>query len=281
MQDLFITAEQFEGLDDAGKERYTKDSKGDGYMLKINVNREGWGIEDIADLKKALQTERDSGKKATSGLKAFEGIDPEQARKDRQLVEEFQSKDWTQDDAVKAQIASKEEALRKKYESENGKLTETNGKLVSQLHRHLVDASAIAAIQKHKGNVKLLLPHVRALTKVEQNDAGEFVPRVIDADGTVRVSLQTNNTGPMQHEELVGLMAQQDDFMSAFDGTGQSGMGAAGSDSRAGRQTGGKYFLSLEDQKDHGKYAAMKAQADKANQELVLEQPPIVPSAGT
>lgn len=282
MQDLFITTSDFEGLDEAGQGLYAKEADGKGYMLRINFNREGWGVEDVAGLKTVLQERKDKLAKASASLERFEGLDPVQAKKDRELVTEFDNKDWTKDDKVKAQIASRELALKTKFDLDVKALTETNGTLTTQLHKHLGSASAVSAITKHKGNVKLLLPHVAALTRVEQNDAGEFVSRVINPDGSLRVSLQTGNTGLMDHDELLGLLAKQDEFLPAFEGTGQSGTGAHHSDSRAGRGAGGqKHFLSLADQRDHGKYKAMKEQADKAGQVLTLEQPPIVPSAGT
>jgi hypothetical protein len=282
VQDLFITLDQFEGLDEAGQALYVKETDGKGYMLKLNINREGWGIENVAGLKTVLNERKEKMEKQAAALEKFEGIDPTRAKKDRELVAEFESKDWTKDEKVKAQIESRELALTTKHETERAKLTEENGSLTSQLHEHLGTASAVTAIQKHKGNVKLLLPHVLGMTRVEPDDAGKLTPRVINPDGSLRVSLQTGNTGLMDHDELLGLIAKQDEFLPAFDGTGQSGTGAGGPESRAGRRAGsGKFILSLEDQKDHRKYQAMKEQAEAAKQELILEQPPIVPSAGT
>ena len=77
--------------------------------------------------------------------------------------------------------------MTEQHQTELAKREESAKTLRAQLERHLVDAAAATALAAAEGNTELLMPHVKAKTKViEEND--EFVVRIVDAAGNPRVN---------------------------------------------------------------------------------------------
>lgn len=89
------------------------------------------------------------------------------------------------------------------------------------LERYLIDQAATAALASNKGNVTLLLPHIKAKAKVVQ-DGDDYVVRVVDAQGDVRPN---GSGGFMSVEDLVGEMKTSKDFAAAFESDSKGGSG--------------------------------------------------------
>lgn len=273
-------------LADGDKDKYLRNvdpetkQEIDGYHLDLNFNREGWAVEDVKDLKSALQKERTAAKTAKTELGKYEGLDVEVARKAIERQQEFDKKDWTKDEKVLAQLAEKEELLKNKYEGTLNTLTTENATLTKDLHEHLVDVQAISAINEKKGSVKLLLPHVRQFARVEKDsETGKRIAHIVEADGkTMRITMKTGSTDPMGFAEFVEQMSKMDEFMPAFEGTGQSGSGASASD-RAGSSRSGVHRISYIDAQDTLKYRAAKAAAEAAKATLEVEPQPLQPGS--
>ena len=95
-------------------------------------------------------------------------------------------------------------------------------RLKKELERHLVDAAATTAINEADGNVKLLIPHVKARVKLTEVD-GQYRPSVVGEDGSPRVNGEGN---PLSIKDLVSEMRSDEVYAGAFKGTGQSGSGS-------------------------------------------------------
>jgi len=236
-----LTEDEQNALPEALKGEYKKNADGN-FVLDV-IPTSGYALEDVVGLKGALGKERNAREALEQAQKAFEGLDPEAARKALAKLEEI--KDNPLDEKVKAQVDAREKALNEKFAKELGAKDTEIGDYRSQLEEHLVTASATAAIAKHKGVVDLLLPHVKSQVRVEKDAAGKFTARVIGADGHPRISLRQGNSENMTIEELVETMRESDTFGVAFEGSQSSGTGA---ENNAGG-TGGKKTVSFGDSK--------------------------------
>jgi hypothetical protein len=87
-----------------------------------------------------------------------------------------------------------------------------------------VDAEAARELAEAKGSVKVLLPHVKAQTKVVEHD-GQFSVVVVDAAGNPRIA--DGKGTPMTLKGLVAEMRDDAEYARAFDGSGSSGGGSS------------------------------------------------------
>ncbi|MGL5004680.1 MAG: hypothetical protein ACRDAM_17205 [Casimicrobium sp.] len=181
------------------------------------------GYEDPVGLKSALQKEREAAKTAAQQAKAWQslGKTPEEIAA---LVEA--SKKAEEEKALKGGEWEKLKEQMKKQQQEE--LTKKDQQLSAKdkaLTRHLVDAQAVAELATAKGSTALLLPHIRSMVKVIEEE-GDYVVRVVDAAGNPRV----NGKGEfLTIKDLVSEMRQSDDYSRAFEPTGTTGSGVSGS----------------------------------------------------
>ena len=209
------------------KEFYTEGDDG-----KFRLDAEG--VEDVAGLKSALGSERDSRKAAERELKKLAGVDPKKfkellkAEEERQRDKAKDEGDW---EAREAQILEKHALALK---AKDGEVSAAN----QAVERHLVDAEATKAIAAAKGSPRLLLPEVKRQVRVVRTDAGEYVARVVDKEGTERIgTISDGKANPMTITELVGELKQDKELAGAFTGSGASGSGASETDDKAGGGT--------------------------------------------
>lgn len=110
-----------------------------------------------------------------------------------------------------------ERALNEAVSAKEQELTLMRG----TLERYLVDQSATAALASAKGSVDLLLPHVKAHTKVVR-DGEDYVVRVVDAQGDFRTD---GKGGMLTVAGLVAEMKTQEAFGRAFESEQKAGNG--------------------------------------------------------
>lgn len=220
---LAMTVESIDAIPEEQRGLY-KEANGK-FVLDVD------GYEDPVGLKTALQKEREAAKQASKQAQAWAalGKSPEeiqalveaQAQAERDKLSKNGEWDKLRDQMVqqhKSELAKKDEAISSRE---------------AALHKHLVDASAVAALAAAKGSAALLLPHVRAAVKVVE-EGGEYVVRVLDKSGNPRV----NGKGEfLSIEDLVSEMRQSDEFGRAFDATGTTGGGATGGGGAGGNKT--------------------------------------------
>lgn len=187
---------------------------------------DGLALEDVSGLKSALSKERTANSDLKKRLESFKDLDPEEARKAMEKVEEFANFD--PDAAAAERIKAREEQMLKKHRAEVEKLTSEFDSLRGQLEQTLIDEAATKAIASEKGSVELLLPHVAKHTRMRRLDDGRYIAEVIDPDGNPRISNAQGSTAPMTIPELVQEMKSSTTFSRAFEGTNSSGGGATG-----------------------------------------------------
>lgn len=111
-----------------------------------------------------------------------------------------------------------QKALAEAVASKDGEIAKKDAALT----RYLVDQAATAALAQAKGSVELLLPHVKAHTKVVQ-DGDDYVVRVVDSAGDFR---SNGKGGFMSVNDLVAEMKTQETFGRAFESEASGGTGA-------------------------------------------------------
>lgn len=265
-----IDKAKFDALSDDLKKEYKL--QGDGsYLLDVNPV-DGFALENTEGLRTALSKERTNREAAERKLDAFKDLDPVKAKEAIGKVAEMAN--WKPEDKIREQIAAVTQQLADKHTGEKTKLEERLTKLTRQLEKVLIDAEAATAIAEQKGSATLLLPHVRATSRMRQTDTGEFVVEILDDKGNVRLSPKPGSTAPMTIAELVGSMKTQTDFAQAFAGSGASGSGASGGGSGGGAGGTGQHTISAVDAKDVNKYRVAKEAAEKAHVQLVILDEP-------
>ncbi|ODT09445.1 MAG: hypothetical protein ABS35_42970 [Kaistia sp. SCN 65-12] len=210
-----------DGIDDATKALYVeKDGK---FILDVETV-EGFALEDVSGLKTALGKERTARENAERLTAAFKDIDPAKAKEALAKVEEWGNLDPSKE-ADKIANSKFEAAKTQLLEKHTGELTsrdERIGHLTKTVEGLLIDAAATSALAEAKGSVELLLPHVRAHTRVKEVD-GKFQVEVIDKDGNAKIA--DSKGTPMDIKGLVAEMRQSEAFGRAFEASGNSGTG--------------------------------------------------------
>lgn len=188
--------------------------EGDKFRLQLE------GYEDPTGLKSALQKEREAAKNASKQSQAWAslGKTPEEIQ---QLLD-LQRKSEEDKAAKNGEWDKLKVQMQEQFGTERSKLESALKAKDGAIERYLVDAQAVSAISELKGVPALLLPHVKAAVKVVDDD-GEYVTRVVDANGNPRV----NSKGDfLTIKDLVSEMRQSDVFGRAFEPTGTTGSGA-------------------------------------------------------
>jgi len=239
----------------------------------LNVEPVGtFKLEDVGGLKSALAKERQSLANAQKTLKPYEGLDPAAARAALEKMKEMD--DWDPDkklEEYKKQLAKQAEGeknqLIEKHTGEVGTLNGRMSVLTKQLEDALITSSAVKALDAQDAFVDLVLPHVKAMTRIRQNEDGSFAVEVLDAEGTPRLSPKTGSQSPMSIEELVVEMSTNPKYAPGFGASKAKGSGA----SRGAAGTAGSVIvLTAAESKDPGKYRAAKERATKEGKELQI-----------
>lgn len=170
---------------------------------------------EVTGLKSALDKERKAREDYEKRLKTFEGIDPEEAKKQKETArkaEEDKAKQAGQWENWKAQMQTQ-------FDSEKTALQKQIEALKSSLYQEMVGARATTAIAEAKGVPALLLPHIGA--NVVEED-GKPVVRIVK-DGKVRYG---KSGEPMTIAERIAEMREDEIFGRAFEPVNQGGSGA-------------------------------------------------------
>jgi len=219
-------------------------AKNVGGKIVVEALPDGWAVEDVGGLKKTVSEERAARKALEKAVKAFEGIDDPAAARD--ALEKVAS------GAVKSskELDEAKKALEAKFANDRKGLDEASAKLQAQLQEVLVDRDATAAIAAAGGNLKLLLPIVKAAAKVERDASGKLVVQLHDDGGKPLVTKKSGSADPMGFAEFVEGMKAVTDFRGAFAATGAGGTGSTsqhGGTARAGTNASNGANLSPEE----------------------------------
>jgi len=264
-----ISAEEHGALNEAIQPEYVE--KDGMYFLDaeaVKVGNSLYSLEDVSGLKSALSKERKASEDAKRMLAAYEGVDVDEAKTALDKVKEMSS--WTPEQKVQELIEQKEKKLSKEYGAQIQAKEELLKTRTVQLDNLLKTTAATQALLASDGDdktVKLMLPHILNQLVIREKDDGSRHLRIIDEDGTDRMSLESGNTGHMDVKELAKQMKQSEDFASAWPGSGARGTGITGSTG-----SGSAYTISRVDARDPVKYQAAKAAAEKAGKTLQMTE---------
>lgn len=207
----------------------------EGDKFKLDVS----GIEDTSGLKSALQKEREAARTAAKQASAWAslGKTPEEIQ---ELLEAQRKAE--EDKAAKGGEWEKLKAqMQEHHTSELSKKDQLLKAKDAAIERFLVGEQAVSAISELKGSSFLLLPHVKASVKVVDDD-GEYVVRVIDAQGNPRVNAKGDF---LTIKDLVSEMRQSEEFGRAFEASGTTGGGSRTSSANGSRTMSEAAFNAL------------------------------------
>jgi len=179
-------------------------------------------VEDVSGLKSALNKERDAAREAQRKIRQiqeqYSGFDLDELKELREAqakAEEDRQRKAGEWDSLKNQLVTKHNEDRSAWDKEKSDLLDAFG-------RQMKETAALQAISDNKGNTALLKPHVLAALKIERDDNGMFVTRVVDDAGSARM----NGDGQyLSVSDYVKDLRDQETFAGAFLGTGSSGGG--------------------------------------------------------
>lgn len=206
-----------------------------GDKFQVETLPEGWNLEDVGALKKALSEERTTLKSVQKTLAQYEGIDDAAAAREALLAMKAGKLKSS------AELDEFRKTLEAKVAADLAKKDSTVTALTQQLREQLVEGEAMKAIAASGGNPKLLLPIVRAAVKAELGADGKFAVTLHDEQGKELVSKVDGSTKPMTLPEFVSQLRTQAEFKAAFAGSGVGGSNAsstAGGSGRAASQAG-------------------------------------------
>jgi len=219
---LLATVAKIEDVSEDLREEYIEGEDGKFHLKILGSYVPKDSVEDVSGLKSALKKERENASTAAARARKLEedmaGIDPE----DYARLKEMEAKE----EENKAKKAGEWDKLREqmntKHAEELAKRDKDKSRLMTALEKRTIDAAAVSALNELKGNVTLLLPHVKGHVKMIEDETGDFVARVVDDAGNPRV----NGEGKfLSVRELVGEMRDSEVFAKAFEASGHSGGG--------------------------------------------------------
>jgi len=235
MPQLIAIVESLDDVDESLHNLYVEDK--DNGVFRLDVEPASAENAFAAGLKKSRDTllaEKKAVEKELRKRPTQEDREALEAERD-DLKEELANKKKT---ATGEDMVPKTEIERvrlliveeKDKEIERGKTETAN--VVSELERLLIENAGVVACQSEKGSSRLLMPEIRANTKVVRNDDGTWRAEVLDTQGHPRINVSDGS--PVTILQLVQELKKDTDFQGAFEGSGSSGSGAG-----EGKRSGG------------------------------------------
>lgn len=236
---LKAVVDNLEKIDEKYHDLYTEQ---DGvYVLNVEPS-EGMALENVEGLKETLNKVNKENRTLKRDLKKFDGLDPDEAKKALDKLDELGDLDPEKDAERIAQekLEKGQEKLIAPFKEENQKLKDRNDKLLNSLQKSSIESAALRAVEQYGGSARLLMPHIRDRVKLVENDDGEFDIQVVDEGGDLRTKAdREGKVHEMSVEDLVGEMRESEEFAPAFNGTAQSGGGTPPGGPKAGQRRGG------------------------------------------
>lgn len=226
---MFDFPETVKAIDEVPSEFQSLYEEQDGAVVLIPGLRKFYA--ERSTLNDTLQKERSRTKNAERDLQAWKAVAESPDVLKQKLDEERGV--WTKEKSELQKLidekgdatkqfekwkADAEAAAKKAIDASEQKV----GKMSQALERHLIESAAKSAIIGAKGNVKLLLPHVKTACRVIEEE-GDYKVRVLDGEGD---PMSDGKGGFLDIDGLVQQMKKSDDFASAFEAEERQGSGA-------------------------------------------------------
>ncbi len=233
---LEAVLESIDELDPVIQKEYVE-KNGKFYLDVSEVD--GFALEDVRGLRATVSKERQNVKEANDRAKEFDGLDSSEVREALEKVKKL--KGMAPDAKNKEQIDAQVAQIKAKFDKDLVEKDGLIGELEKDLCEHLISAAAAAAIGDHnprEGGIELLMPHVTKQTRIDKGSDGKRIAKIINSDGTVRVSELQGSTADMEIKELIEVMAKNPTYAPAFDGSGAIGGGTTPKPSQPGGRPG-------------------------------------------
>ena len=217
--------DSLDGISEDLKKEYTKLENGK-YLLQVETI-DGYALEDVTGLKSAYSKEQEARRGFESRLKAFGDLDVDVANNAIAKYKEMEN--WTPEEKVKEQIEMRVNGITEKYQKEATEYTKYIQTLETSVQNHLVDNAIMTAFAEHNvKSPKAFKPFVKTNIKVEKDDNGQLKAYILDDKGLNRISQKQGVTDHMDIMEYVGLLKEDADCATFYEGSGVSGSGAKG-----------------------------------------------------
>lgn len=267
--------EEFSSLGENIQVHYSPDTDNpDVFRLSVTPS-DGIELSNVSGLKTALQKERGQVSTLKSSLSSFDGFNAEEARtaiSELEILKKDGGGNKTRDEvrteldaSYKTKFDADRDVLTKKFSLDIDVKDKKISSLSRQLEKHLIDNSAVSAINEAGGATELLVPIIRSNTAVVTLENGNLAIRVIDENGQERMSPKAGSSDPMTINEYVSELKNDSKFARAFSASKHSGSGATGG---GDIETSNAIVLSQEAAKDPVKYRSAREKALKQGKQL-------------
>jgi hypothetical protein len=184
------------------------------WVLDVGAE-DGWGLEDVAGLKRALSEERKGRKEAEAKLStATSELDEARAGAGKANGKSAEE--------LRATIARE---LGERHAQEIKLREERAAKLQAQCERLLIDSEAGRLLSSPglKGDLELLIGPIRSRVQTETTDDGQVRVKVLDQKGQPMYATRGSSVEEATLEDLVRSMRDDQRYQRAFDGTPATG----------------------------------------------------------
>jgi len=227
MPQLTAIVESLDDVAEAHRDLYVEDEENGVFRLDVEpTSAEQAFAAGLKNSRDTLLKEKKKIEKELKGRMTTEQREALETERD-ELREQLAGK---KKDPDGEDMVSKSEVERVRLltieEKDKEVLTEREAKAgaVSEVERLLVENAGVMACQSEKGSARLLMPEIRANTKVVRNDDGTYRADVLDAQGHPRINVADGS--PFTILQLVQELKKDPDFQGVFEGAGSSGSGA-------------------------------------------------------
>lgn len=152
-------------------------------------------------------------------LKAYEGLDPEAARKALKAAEDAARKKAQEDndfESLKTQLTSN-------FEKEKAALTAQIAELEGALGQTLIESQAATLLAAKGVKPSLLMPHIKGQSRVVKTESGVYVARVVDpVTGKDAIKDSAGNYKTL--DDLIAEFEKNPDYAPVFPAQGVGGM---------------------------------------------------------
>lgn len=205
-------------------------AKQSGEKFVVEALADGWAVENVQGLKRALEEEREASAAAKARAKAFDGLDPAQAAAAREALEKLQAGQLKGSKEIEDWRLS----VEKKMAEERAKLEAKLNARTAALRDRMVKGELAPVVAKMGGSESMdaILTLAQQFVRIDEDADGNLKHSIVDAGGKPRVTKKSGSSDPMSFDELIAEMRDASSTRGLFKAQATGGSGG-------GSQTGG------------------------------------------